>query len=65
MEDTENLKGAHYYIQTNEHGHWYWYLLSGDGRRIAQSGSTYNNPEDCKKDIEFVKATADTPIQTV
>ena len=52
-----------YHIYKDVNGHWRWYLSAGNNRKIANSGESYWNKEDCLHAINLVKGTdSKTPV---
>jgi uncharacterized protein YegP (UPF0339 family) len=51
-----------YVTYKDNQGLWRWYLLSANGRKIADSAESYNNKADCIAGINLVKGSANAPI---
>lgn len=52
-----------YHIYKDSNGHWRWYLLASNNRKIATSGEGYYNKADCQQAIQLVKGSASAPIR--
>ena len=51
-----------YYIYKDANGHWRWFLLAGNNRKIANSGEGYWNKQDCLSAINLVKGSSAAPV---
>jgi uncharacterized protein YegP (UPF0339 family) len=51
-----------YYYYKDAQGEWRWRLKASNGRILADSGEGYKNEQDCKDDIDRVKASAGAPV---
>lgn len=51
-----------YYIYRDVNGHYRWYLVAANNRKIANSGEGYYNKSDCLGAINLVKGSASTHI---
>lgn len=47
-----------YYIYKDANGHWRWYLLAANNRKIANSGEGYWNKQDCLSAVNLVKGSS-------
>lgn len=50
-----------YYYKDGK-GELRWRLKAANGRIIADSGEGYKNEQDCRDDIDRVKASASAPV---
>lgn len=46
-------------------GEWRWRLKAGSGRILADSGEGYKREQECRDDIDRVKASAKAPVVKV
>jgi len=51
-----------YYVYKDANGHWRWYLLAANNRKIANSGEGYWNKADCLSAIDLVKNSKSAPV---
>jgi uncharacterized protein len=51
-----------YYVYKDSAGYWRWHLVATNGRKIADSGESYYNKQDCLDAIALVKSTASAPV---
>ena len=51
-----------YWMYRDFAGQWRWYLQSGNGQKLANSGEGYHNKVDCIAAIHLVRRSGDTPI---
>lgn len=47
-----------YWIYKDAQNYWRWYLLAGNGKKIANSGEGYYNKQDCLNAIQLVKGSS-------
>lgn len=52
-----------YHIYRDANSHWRWYLLSGNNRKIANSGEGYFNRSDCLAAVTLVKGSSTAPVK--
>ena len=53
-----------YYLYRDANSQWRWSLIvTGNGRKIANSGEGYHNKADCIAAINLVKGSGSTPIR--
>ena len=58
-------KRMRYYMQRNDHGEGYWYLLGDNHEHLASPGRSYPTKEDCYRVINLVKSSVDVELQEV
>lgn len=51
-----------YYIYKDVQGYWRWYLQAANDRKIADSGESYYNKQDCLGAINLVKGSSPAPV---
>ena len=51
-----------YWIYKDMNGHWRWYLMAANNRKIANSGEGYYNKQDCLGAIALVKGSSSAPV---
>ena len=51
-----------YYIYRDVSGQWRWRLVAGNNRRIADSGESYFNKQDCLGAIRLVANSNSAPV---
>jgi uncharacterized protein YegP (UPF0339 family) len=51
-----------YYIYKDAQGLWRWYLQAANNRKLADSGESYYNKQDCLAGINLVKGSALAPV---
>jgi len=51
-----------YWIYKDVNGHWRWYLMTANNRKIANSGEGYYNKQDCLAAIGLVKGSSSAPV---
>lgn len=51
-----------YYIYRDTQGLWRWYFRAANGRKLADSGESYHNRQDCLGAIELVRKSGLSPI---
>ena len=42
---------------------WRWHLEAANGRKVAESGETYHNKQDCLHAIDLVKGSSGAPVK--
>jgi uncharacterized protein YegP (UPF0339 family) len=42
---------------------WRWHLEAANGKKIAESGESYHNKQDCLGAINLVKGSASAPVK--
>lgn len=52
----------HYEIYKDVSGQYRWRFWASNGRKIADSGESYHNKQDCQRGIEIMKASANAPV---
>jgi uncharacterized protein YegP (UPF0339 family) len=52
-----------YWIYKDATGQWRWYLQAANNRKLADSGESYRNKQDCLDAIALVKGSRDAPIR--
>jgi uncharacterized protein YegP (UPF0339 family) len=58
------VKVAEFVIKKNASRQYWWRLVAGNGRIIADSGETYTNKSDCRNMVEWIRANArTTPVK--
>lgn len=60
-----NTANTTFYIYKDQIGHWRWYLVSANNRKIANSGEGYFNKQDCLSAINLVKGSHSSPVYEV
>lgn len=51
-----------YYMYRDAQGLWRWFLQAANNRKIADSGESYHNKQDCLGAINLVKGTSQAPV---
>jgi uncharacterized protein YegP (UPF0339 family) len=51
-----------YHVYKDANGHYRWYLMAANNRKIANSGEGYYNRADCVGAINLVKGSSSAPI---
>lgn len=54
-----------YYVYRDTTGQWRWYLSAANNRKIANSGESYFNKQDCYAAINLVASSGGTPIREI
>jgi uncharacterized protein YegP (UPF0339 family) len=54
-----------YQLYKDSTGQWRWKLLATNNRKIADSGESYVNKQDCLAAINLVKGSANAPVEAV
>jgi uncharacterized protein len=51
-----------FYVYKDANNQWRWYLQAANGRKIATSGESYWNKQDCLDAIKLVKGSSNAPV---
>jgi uncharacterized protein len=51
-----------YVVYKDHAGQWRWTLFSANNRKIADSGESYYNKQDCLSAINLVKGSSNAPV---
>lgn len=51
-----------YYIYRDASNQWRWHLVAANGRKIANSGESYWNKQDCIHAVNLVKGSGLVPV---
>ncbi len=54
-----------FYIYKDAAGLWRWYLQAANNRKIADSGESYYNKQDCLHGIDLVKSAWNANVYEV
>ena len=51
-----------YQMYRDTAGYWRWTLVAANGRKVAASGESYINKQDCRHAITLVQGSYSAPI---
>lgn len=52
-----------YVMYKDNAGQWRWFLMSANNKKLADSGESYWNKQDCRAAIDLVKGSSAAPVQ--
>ena len=60
--DKTLLEDYTYYLEETEEKKWFWVLISGNGRIIADSEQCYTSKESCKHGLRMVRNSKNVTV---
>lgn len=52
-----------YLVYRDRAGQWRWNLTAANGRKLADSGESYFNKQDCLAAVNLVKGSSQAPVR--